>query len=1513
MIMFAVAALAVVTPLAIVSHATSDSSIEKDVACAEADSTGGTIDSIFQQAAPAGGQDIDDSYTPSVAVIVQTIDLSKPADSYIGVTYDGTNLTFDPTGNAYYYDVIQTNKAADFRGKIIFAPGTDLDVTINGISTASNIELQGNASLRLLLADFSTIDAGILVPEGAAIVIDSAALSGGSDGTLMAMGYYYDAGIGGAFNKGGNAGTITINGGTVRVSGGIGAAGIGAAGFGSFAGTITINGGTVYASGGAGAAGIGGGGRGIVATSVDIGSDVSKDAIAIGGYITINGGNVTATGGSSPGGAGIGAGHDGADVVVAIDSAANVKAYSRYRTAIQTYGSGNNGDGYYVNAYFTTVSFSDVMIYVYCDGSDAVIDTLILPPYCTGFAFTTGSTTAADYNLRALIRDFFYPIVTAAGGLSQIRSVSDDSALQVVMRENIPVTDVVLYQETMTLEVGETGSLTAVVCPEDATNRSVSWTSSDDTVVSVDAYGYIVALKAGTATITVTTNDGGFTAECTVTVPDQYTYWFYLDFGIYADEARPNRWVSTRINGNPMEGLNSALTERGIYYESHDGYITNIFWFSPIWDDINREMWALWSWNPAKGGWYLSETGLTEAEGTFFYLGISKWDENHNAYQGPNVNNKWMGTDPFAYWTTTIDLSDPTGNYPGVTWNGTDLTFDQTYVTYPYEIIQTNGADAFTGKIIFSSGTNSNVTIRGVKTNNTIVLQDDASLKLLLAGINNVGGILVPDSAAIIIDSAALSGSINGTMTSASSDWSGAGIGGAYHDDCGTITINGGTVIAIGGAYAAGIGCGDRYGYGGTITINGGNVTATGGDWGGAGIGGGYNGAGGTITINGGSVTATGNVNSAGIGGGYYGSNGTVIINGGIVNAKGDSAGIGAGGWGDGGTITINGGSVTATGGPGGTGIGTSNPASGASLAVLTIDRAAYVKAYSDGRPAIQVDESGNNGNGYYLNASFETPISDSLVAIAVCTDGYNNAVIDTLILPAGYTGFAYATGATSAEKYNLYATISDVSYEIVTVSDNLRQIPSVNDNSVLRVMLKGDVAASGVTLDKESIILVLEENESETLTATVSPANATDKSVTWSSSNTAVATVDENGMVTAVSVGDTMIIVTTKDGGFTATCTVTVTLIFIDYAVFLDKNEMTLEVGENGILTATVAMPDWMDKSVTWSSSDKSVATVDSDGLVTAVGDGTATITVTTVEGNLRDTCTVTVLYIVHVTGVEIDKHEMTLATGGTGKITATVSPSGVTDNSVTWFSMDESVATVDSSGLVTAVGYGTTGIFVRTIDGGFMDVCIVTVPTLNVPATGVTLDKGLINLGVGDTEKITAKISPSDATNKNVKWSSSNKAVATIDENGVVTAVGVGQVTISVTTADGGYKAFCTVKVVAYEARATSVALDKDSVTVLLYGTEKLTATISPANATNKNVTWSSDNRMVVNVDATGKLTGITTGTATITVTTNDGGYTAKCVVTVVRSMGPVVNVLADESSMILTEGDTKKITAM
>ena len=425
-------------------------------------------------------------------------------------------------------------------------------------------------------------------------------------------------------------------------------------------------------------------------------------------------------------------------------------------------------------------------------------------------------------------------------------------------------------------------------------------------------------------------------------------------------------------------------------------------------------------------------------------------------------------------------------------------------------------------------------------------------------------------------------------------------------------------------------------------------------------------------------------------------------------------------------------------------------------------------------------------------------------------------------------------------------------------------------------------VAVTSITLDKTS--LSMKVGETETITATVNPDNASDKSVVWGSSDVSVATVSD-GTITAKKSGEA--IISAKSGSCIAKCKVTITV--STESITLDKTSLSLVVGETAQLTATVKPDDATDKNVAWASSDESVAKV-SNGKVTAVKSGKATITAKC--GDKIAECAVTVT--VPTGSVTLDKTTLSLAVGETEQLTATVKPDDATDKNVTWTSSDESVAKV-VNGKVTAVKSGKATITAKC--GGKTAECAVTV---TVPTGSVTLDKTTLSLAVGETEQLTATVKPDDATDKNVTWTSSDESVAKV-VNGKVTAVKSGKATI--TAKCGGKTAECAVTVT---VPVTSLTLDRTTLSMAVGETAQLTATVKPDDATDKNVSWTSSDEFVAKVD-NGKVTAVKSGKATITAKCCD--KTAGCAVTVTV---PVSSVILDKTTLSLSVGETAQLTA-
>ena len=451
-----------------------------------------------------------------------------------------------------------------------------------------------------------------------------------------------------------------------------------------------------------------------------------------------------------------------------------------------------------------------------------------------------------------------------------------------------------------------------------------------------------------------------------------------------------------------------------------------------------------------------------------------------------------------------------------------------------------------------------------------------------------------------------------------------------------------------------------------------------------------------------------------------------------------------------------------------------------------------------------------------------------------------------------------------------------------VTISATTEDGSEITANFIIIV----SVPTSGITLSPTTLSMV--EGESRTLTATISPANATDKTVTWASSDEKVATVVD-GIVTAKSAGATSITATTQDNKV-AICTVTVSASIIPVSgVTLNESTLTIEDNAKSTLVATVWPANATNKKVIWTTSNAGVASV-SNGEISAHLPGTVTITATTEDGNKTATCTVTV--VVSIADIMLNKDKMTLTVGNTEKLTATVLPPNASNPKINWRSSNNAIATVTNEGEVKAIAPGIASVVASTEDGGKTAICIVTVEALNIPVASVTLPSTLLINGSTET-KLTASILPIGATNQTVAWTSSDPAVVknptetglTVDIKPEDPAPGVTTArttTITVTTADGSKIANCVVTV-NYVA-VTGVTLNKTTLSLTVGATQTLIATVAPANASNQKITWVSSDPSVTVVPTTGLVVAALAGTATITATSDaDSTKTATCAVTV------------------------------
>lgn len=388
----------------------------------------------------------------------------------------------------------------------------------------------------------------------------------------------------------------------------------------------------------------------------------------------------------------------------------------------------------------------------------------------------------------------------------------------------------------------------------------------------------------------------------------------------------------------------------------------------------------------------------------------------------------------------------------------------------------------------------------------------------------------------------------------------------------------------------------------------------------------------------------------------------------------------------------------------------------------------------------------------------------------------------------------------------------------------------------------------------------------------TITPQNATNQKINWSSSDTTVATVDNKWVVTAVSVWTCIITWVYSYDWTTRTIAVTTAQVAVSW-VSLDKGTMRVPMRWNWRLHATVSPANASNKNIIWTSSDTNIATVEW-WLVKYKHNWTVTITATTEDWWYTDTCEVTCY--TPVAWVSLNYTKLNVPYLHPQTLIATVNPPEAEDRSVTWSSSDTDVATVDSNWVVTYVSNWNAIITCTTTDWWYTANCKV---TCYIAVTWITLDNHSLIIPPSNTSQLTATISPSDATNKNVIWTSSNEEIATVDETWLVTHVWIWSCTITATTEDWWFTDTCSVQCI---IPVTWVTLNKSSWTVNTQTPLQLTATITPSNATIKTVTWKSSNTSIATVNSSWLVTYVADWTATITCTTTQWWKTATCTVT-------------------------------
>ena len=417
--------------------------------------------------------------------------------------------------------------------------------------------------------------------------------------------------------------------------------------------------------------------------------------------------------------------------------------------------------------------------------------------------------------------------------------------------------------------------------------------------------------------------------------------------------------------------------------------------------------------------------------------------------------------------------------------------------------------------------------------------------------------------------------------------------------------------------------------------------------------------------------------------------------------------------------------------------------------------------------------------------------LSDTALEIYIGTEEADG-ILAAGVLPenADIQGVAFSSsdpGVVTVDENGAFHAVSLGTATITVAAED----PEYTGSAVCQITVLSRV--SSIVLNSEMELLY--PNDTVALTAEVEPADVKGVTFAWASSDETVATVGEDGTITAVGTGIADVTYTALDGsGIQGACQVLVGA--QAKALKLEEKAVTLLVGAGEDLSVhqlfAVTTPEEASVfGMTWTSSNESVAVVDENGRVTAIAPGKATITCVSRDpksnGRIKAVCAVTVGDAVR--GITLTGTGDRIAKGLTMKLTAAFDPVKPFNPKLTWTSSDESVLTVDARGTVKAVGVGTAEITCTAVDGSGVSATISL--TVYQPVTKLVGSEKRLILFEGTTGQLSVTVSPEDATDKSVTWVSADESIASVDENGKVTAGKPGTTTITATANDGSKRA--------------------------------------------------------------------------------------------------------------------------
>lgn len=1098
-------------------------------------------------------------------------------------------------------------------------------------------------------------------------------------------------------------------------------------------------------------------------------------------------------------------------------------------------------------------------------------------------------------------------LTAVSPGEAIITATSDGSGLTATCKVTVP--EVVFPVESMTLDrtslvlsIGQSARIVATIEPANATDKTLHWMSSDESVATVDDAGNVTARDYGKTTIVVTTADGGIMAKCEVSVPKTMVTKLTLENEDTEITRKLNETVQLKASVWPPEATNPALR-----WSSNNEAVASV--------DENGLVTAL-----SYGEAVISVSTVDGSELSSSLKVVVK-----NPLGGITLSPTSIVLYEYEQQPLTLTFTPEDAEDKSVIWSSSD----ESVAVVSYGVVHavkagkgkaTISVKALAGDFEATCEVTVKCKVAGVKLDeHEITLKEGSSQKLEATVYpSRVSDLTVKwksedPSIAVVNDKGTVTALVPGTtkVTATSNEDN------SFSDVCIVNVeqvVTNVTGITVSPA-SLNMTVGDKQQLSATIKP----ADATNGEYSWS-----------TSDANIASVTADGLVTAVSAGsaticvttkdGGYH-ANCNVKVRNKVdkITVTGDKDHIYIGQtaqlsyalepadsdveieW-----VSLN--PEAATVSVSGVVTGKTK-ASAAKIVARTKDKTVVSNEYSiEVRKAVE-------------------KISPSVTTLGLFEGDSKALSVAVLPTDASYRGYTFETSSQDGGSVVFSNDmVSAVTPGVVTITfkpeDEAALAKGVSASTVVTVWQH----VQSISITKPSTAeLTLVADDTYKLEAAVKPTTAKINGYTWKSSDSATVSVDDNGTIKALKYGDAVITVTSKDDWKDISASITVHVRNKVTGITLSDTELNMSTGDTHTLTYTVS-PDNVDSDkVTWTSSKSSVARVTSAGLVEAVSAGTAVITAMSLsKSGVKATCAVTVVKKdIHVESVSVSPENVEIFKGESAQLTATVLPANADNKNVTWSSSKSSVASVNADGVVSGVGVGEAVITATTVDGSKTATCSITVKNPPVKVSSVTLSEHTLTLEYGVSHTLTATVLPANADDPTVVWSTSDASIATVSQSGVVTAkskIGTAVITAKAQDDDTGtILDQCTVNVKAQIIHVTQLSISPYSMKLYVGQTKKITYTVSPSNADDKSVTFSAPKASAVTVDQEGNVYGVKTGPSSVTVTTNDGGKSKTCAVTVtwntvasIQVILPNGHVLGDDEPVVLRVGEKLALDA-